>query len=399
MVQSTDRERVVIVGGARTPIGSFGGAFKDTDAYELGAAATVEALRRTGVGTEEVGEVIMGCISQVGPDAYNARRVALKAGLERSVPAFNVNRLCGSGLQAIWSGAQELLWSPDLKAVVAGGNESMSRTPFLEFGARGNARLGDRKLLDGTLAILTDPFSNKHMGFTAVNVASKYGISREQQDEFALESQRRAATDAARTAFAEEIVSASSGGRKPVEVTVDEHPKPDTTLEVLSKLRPAFDPDGSVTAGNSSGINDGAASTVLMRESDVRDRGINGLVTLEAVVTAAMEPELMGYAPVVALERLWQQTGLSPADVDVFEVNEAFAAQAVAVVRDAGLDPEKVNPYGGAIALGHPVGATGAILTLRASLDLHRRDLEYAVVTMCIGGGQALAALLRRYDS
>lgn len=392
------QEKVVIVNGARTPIGSFGGQFKDVDAYELGAAATVEALKRSGVGAEEVGEVVMGCISQVGPDAYNARRVALGAGLDRSVPAFNVNRLCGSGLQAIWSGAQELLWG-GVDVVVAGGNESMSRTPFMDFNARGNARLGDRKMLDGTLAILSDPFSGKHMGFTAVNVADKYGITREMQDEFAVESQRRAASDAAKAVFAEEIVAVSSGGRKPVTVEHDEHPKPGTTLEILSGLRPAFDPEGSVTAGNSSGINDGAAATVLMRESDVRERGLKGLVTLEAVATAAMEPELMGYAPVVALERLWKQTGLTPADVDVFELNEAFAAQAVAVIRDGGLDPEKVNPYGGAIALGHPVGATGAILTHRAALDLHRRDLEYAVVTMCIGGGQALAALLRRFDA
>lgn len=398
MFHEDRREKIVIVGGARTPIGSFGGAFKDVDAYELGAAATVEALKRSGVEADAVGEVVMGCISQVGPDAYNARRVSLAAGLSRSVPAFNVNRLCGSGLQAIWSAAQELLWSPGLKAAVAGGNESMSRTPFLEFGARGNARLGDRKLLDGTLAILTDPFSNRHMGFTAVNVANKYGISRTQQDEFAVESQRRAATKEAQAAFAEEIVAVSSGGRKPIEVVRDEHPRPDTTLEILAGLRGVFDPDGSVTAGNSSGINDGAAATVLMRETDVREQGLRGLVTLEAVATAAIEPELMGYAPVVALERLWRQTGLTPPDVDVFEVNEAFAAQAVAVIRDAGLDAEKVNPYGGAISLGHPVGATGAILTLRAALDLHRRDLEYAVVTMCIGGGQALAALLRRYD-
>ncbi|MGO3834620.1 MAG: thiolase family protein [Microbacteriaceae bacterium] len=396
------KEKVVIVGGARTPIGSFGGSLAEVDAYELGAAATVEALKRSGVAPAEVGEVVMGCISQVGPDAYNARRVALEAGLDRSVPAFNVNRLCGSGLQAIWSAAQELLWDGGeggLDVAVAGGNESMSRTPFIEFGARGNARLGDRKLLDGTLAILTDPFSKKHMGFTAVNVANKYGISRDMQDEFALESQRRADSAAAKAAFAEEIIAVSSGGRKPVEISTDEHPKPSTTLEVLGGLRPAFDPEGSVTAGNSSGINDGGAATVLMRESDVRERGLKGLVTLEAVATAALEPELMGYAPVIALEKLWKRTGLTPADVDVFEVNEAFAAQAVAVVRDAGLDPEKVNPYGGAIALGHPVGATGAILTVRAALDLHRRDLEYAVVTMCIGGGQALAALIRRYDA
>ncbi|MFV0434227.1 MAG: thiolase family protein [Leucobacter sp.] len=393
----TAREKVVIVSGARTPVGSFGGALKDVDAYELGAAAVVEALARAGVSRDEVGEVVMGNISQVGPDAYNARRVALAAGLSSRVPAFNVNRLCGSGLQAIWSGAQELLWG-GVDVVVAGGDESMSRTPFLDFNARGNARLGDRKLLDGTLAILTDPFSKKHMGVTAENVAQKYGVSRVEQDEFAVESQRRAATDAARAAFAEEIVTVSSGGRRPVEVSVDEHPKPGTTLDVLAGLRAAFAEGGSVTAGNASGINDGAAATVLMRESDVRSRGLSGLATLEAVATAGNEPELMGYAPVYALQRLWEQTGLSPADVDVIELNEAFASQAVAVIRDAELDAAKVNPYGGAIALGHPVGATGAILTVRAALDLKRRDLEYAVVTMCIGGGQALAALIKRWD-
>ncbi|MFB8387534.1 thiolase family protein [Microbacterium sp. NPDC055910] len=392
------RDKVVILGGARTPVGSFGGALKDVDAYELGAAAVTEALSRSGVDGSEVGEVVMGNISQVGPDAYNARRVALAAGLSSRVPAFNVNRLCGSGLQAIWSGAQELLWG-GVDVVVAGGDESMSRTPFLDFNARGNARLGDRKLLDGTIAILTDPFSKKHMGVTAENVADKYGVSRAEQDEFALESQRRASTDAARAAFAEEIVAVSSGGRRPVEVSVDEHPRPETTLETLAGLKPVFQEGGSVTAGNASGINDGAAATVLMRSSDVSARGLSGLATIEAVVTAGNEPELMGYAPVFALARLWEQTGLSPSDVDVFELNEAFASQAVAVIRDGGLDTSRVNPYGGAIALGHPVGATGAILTVRAALDLHRRDLEYAVVTMCIGGGQALAALIKRWEN
>lgn len=389
--------RVVILGGARTPIGSFAGTLSAVDAHELGAAAVTEALRRAHVTADQVGEVIMGCISQVGPDAYNARRVALAAGLANGVPAFNVNRLCGSGLQAIWSGAQQLLWG-GVDAVVAGGNESMSRTPFLDFSSRSNARLGNREMLDGTLAILTDPFSKKHMGVTAENVAQRYGVSRVEQDEFAVESQRRAASSAAQVAFAEEIVAVSSGGRQPVVVERDEHPKPATTLETLAGLRPAFAAGGTVTAGNASGINDGAAATVLMRESTARERGLSGLATLEAVATAAIEPELMGYAPVLALQRLWQQTGLAPSDVDVIELNEAFASQAVAVIRDAGLDPETVNPYGGAIALGHPVGATGAILTVRAALDLHRRDLEYAVVTMCIGGGQALAALLRRWD-
>ncbi|WOF22468.1 thiolase family protein [Microbacterium betulae] len=390
-------ERIVIVSGARTPVGSFAGAFKDTDAHLLGAAAVSEALRRAEVRADEVGEVVMGCVGQYGADAYNARRVALAADLPDRVPALTVNRLCGSGLQAIWSGAQELLWG-GVDVVVAGGDESMSRTPFLDYGSRGNARLGDRALLDGTVALLTDPFSGRHMGVTAENVARRYGVSREDQDAFAVESQRRASTEAARAAFAEEIVAVTTAGRTPVEVSSDEHPRPGTTIEALARLRPVFEQDGTVTAGNASGVNDGAAATVLMRESDARARGVAGLATIEAVTTAAMEPGLMGYAPTLALSRLFERTGLSPQDVDVVELNEAFAAQAVAVVRDSGLDPERTNPYGGAIALGHPVGATGAILAVRAALDLRRRDLEHAVVTLCIGGGQAIAALLRRWE-
>ncbi|MGO3556085.1 MAG: thiolase family protein, partial [Microbacterium gubbeenense] len=343
-----------------------------------------------------VGEVVMGCVGQYGPDVYNARRVSLEAGLATNVPALTVNRLCGSGLQAIWSGAQELLWG-GVDVVVAGGDESMSRTPFLDYSSRGNSRLGHRQALDGTVAILTDPFSGQHMGTTAENVAAKYGVSRADQDAFALESQRRAAQDQARAAFAEEIVAVTTAGRKPVEVTGDEHPRPDTTLEVLAGLRSVFQKDGTVTAGNASGVNDGAAATVLMRESDVRAQGLDALATIEAVATAALDPEYMGYAPTLALAKLWEQTGLSPDEVDVIELNEAFAAQALAVMRDAKLDPAKVNPYGGAIALGHPVGATGAILTVRAAMDLKRRGLQYAVVTMCIGGGQALAALLKRW--
>lgn len=389
-------EKVAIVAGARTPIGTFGGAFAGTDAYLLGAAAVRGALERSGVDGSAVGEVVMGCVGQYGPDVYNARRVSLEAGLATNVPALTVNRLCGSGLQAIWSGAQELLWG-GVDVVVAGGDESMSRTPFLDYSSRGNSRLGHRQALDGTVAILTDPFSGQHMGITAENVAAKYGVSRADQDAFALESQRRAAQDQARAAFAEEIVAVTTAGRKPVEVTGDEHPRPDTTLEVLAGLRSVFQKDGTVTAGNASGVNDGAAATVLMRESDVRAQGLDALATIEAVAMAALDPEYMGYAPTLALAKLWEQTGLSPDEVDVIELNEAFAAQALAVMRDAKLDPAKVNPYGGAIALGHPVGATGAILTVRAAMDLKRRGLQYAVVTMCIGGGQALAALLKRW--
>ena len=389
-------DRIMIIDGARTPIGSFGGSLKDVPAHELGAVAVQGALSRAGVDGSAVGEVVMGCIGQVGPDGYNARRVALAAGLPVSTPAFNVNRLCGSGLQAIWSAAQELRWG-GIDVAVAGGNESMSRMPFLDFGARSGYRLGNRSLMDGTVAMVTDPFTDAHMGVTAENVAREYGVSRQEQDEFALESQRRAATDAARAAFAEEIVPVTVAGRKgAVVVEVDEHPRPQTTLEALSALRPAFQKDGTVTAGNASGINDGGAALVLATETAARERGLRPLATLEAVATAAMDPSLMGYAPVLALRALFGRTGLTPADIDVVEVNEAFAAQAVAVIRDAGLDPERTNPHGGAIALGHPVGATAAMLTLRVAKDLARRDLELGVVTMCSGGGQALAALLRR---
>jgi acetyl-CoA C-acetyltransferase len=387
--------RIVVLGGARTPVGSFGGALADVPAHELGAAATRAALERTGVAPEDVDEVVMGCIGQVGADAYNARRVALAAGLPTRTPAHSVNRLCGSGLQAVWSAAMQIRWGA-ASIAVAGGNESMSRMPFYDFGARNGWRLGDRTLVDGTVMMLTDPFSEVHMGVTAERVAQRYEVSRAEQDEFALESQRRAATVEAKTAFDEEIVPVTTGGRRPTTVAADEPPKPGTTLEALAALRPAFEKGGTVTAGNSSGLNDGGAALVLTTEEVARDRGATGLVALEAVTTAALEPHLMGYAPVLALRALFEQTGTTPADIGTVELNEAFAAQAVACIRDAGLDPERTNPYGGAIALGHPVGATGAILTLRVVQDLLRRDLELGVVSMCIGGGQALAALFRR---
>jgi acetyl-CoA C-acetyltransferase len=388
-------ETIVIVDGARTAVGSFGGSLKEMPAHELGATAARGAIERAGVEVGDLQGVVMGCIGQVGPDAYNARRVALAAGVPENVPALTVNRLCGSGLQAVWSAAMEMRWSGHDFAL-AGGDESMSRMPFYDFGARNGLKLGDRTLVDGTVMMLTDPFHGVHMGITAENVARKYSVSRVEQDEFAAESQRRASTPAAKAAFADEIVPVHIGGRKPTTVTHDEHPKPGTTLESLAQLRPAFTRDGTVTAGNASGINDGAATLVLARQSAADERGLTPLASLEAVTTAAMAPELMGYAPVSALEALFEKCGLTPSDVDIIELNEAFASQAVAVLRDAKLDPDQVNPYGGAIALGHPVGATGAILTLRVAKDLVRRDLEFGIVTMCIGGGQAMAALLRR---
>ena len=390
-----DSETIVIVDGARTPVGSFGGALKEVPAHELGATAVRAAIERARIGPDDPQEVVMGCIGQVGKDAYNARRVAIGAGLPQHVPALTVNRLCGSGLQAVWSAAMEMRWN-GLGLTVAGGDESMSRMPFYDFGARNGYRLGDRPLADGTLMMLTDPFHDVHMGITAENVARRYAVSREEQDEFAAESQRRAATAEAATVFTEEIVPVQVGGRKAHTVTVDEHPKPDTTRHTLARLRPAFDPEGTVTAGNSSGINDGAAALVLARETVAGERGLSPLVSLEVVTTAALEPRLMGYAPVLALAALFDRTGLTASDIDVVELNEAFAAPTVAVVRDAKLDPGRVNPYGGAIALGHPVGATGAILSLRVAKDLVRRDLELGIVTMCIGGGQAMAALFRR---
>lgn len=390
------REKIAIIAGARTATGRFAGAFSAKATHELGAASVKAAIKRTGVPASEIDEVIMGCIGQVGPQAYNARQVAIGAGLGEETPAFNVNRLCGSGLQAVWSAAQQLSWGGS-EFIVAGGNESMTNMPFLDFDSRSGRTLGHRKLLDGTIAMLTDPFSGKHMGFTAENVARKFNVSRQAQDEFALESQRRAAAAVSQAVFAQEILDHSIiGGERP---DTDEHPRSSTSIESLARLEPAFDPNGSVTAGNSSGINDGAAALVLGRTSTVRDRGLSALATLEHVSTAAMSPELMGYAPTLALKKLFAETGLSPKDIGITELNEAFASQAIAVIRDTGLDPETTNPYGGAIAMGHPVGATGGILTLRVSMDLQRRDLEYGIVTMCIGGGQALAALLRRYPS
>ncbi|MCK0092625.1 thiolase family protein [Rhodococcus sp. HNM0563] len=391
----TTPDPIVIVDGARTPVGSFGGAFKDVPAHELGAVAVRAALERSGVAGSDIDEVVMGCIGQVGGDAYNARRVALAADLPISTPAFTVNRLCGSGLQAIWSAAQQMHWG-GADITIAGGDENMSRMPFYDFGARSGYKLGNRELVDGTTGMLTDPFSGKHMGVTAENVAREYNVTREQQDEFALESQRRADSAAAKAAFAEEITPVEVGGRKPVTVTTDEHPKPETTLEGLGKLRSAFIKDGTVTAGNASGINDGAAAVVLAKQSVAQERGLTGSVVIDSVAVAAMDPSLMGYAPTHALAKLFEQTGTTPSDIDTIELNEAFASQAIAVIRDAKLDPAKTNPYGGAIALGHPVGATGAILTVRVAKDLVRRDLELGIVTMCIGGGQALAALLRR---
>jgi acetyl-CoA C-acetyltransferase len=388
-------DSVVIAAGARTPIGSFGKAFKDVPAHELAAAAIRAALRRALVMPREVDEVVLGCVGQVGPDAFNARRAALAAGLPPAATAMNVNRLCGSGLQAIYTGAAEILLG-QASIVVAGGDENMTRQPFLDYAARDGYRLGHRALIDGTLSLITDPWGDYPMGVTAENVAQQYQVSRADQDEFALRSQQRAAAAIRDGVFDQQItpvkVTDRSGERL---VDRDEHPRPDVTLDKLAALRAVFAEGGTVTAGNSSGINDAGAAVVLMSASTAAARGVTPLGELVCFATAGIEPEVMGYAPTYAIARALEQAGLRPDQLGVVELNEAFAAQAIAVIRDAKLDPGIVNPNGGAIALGHPIGATGAILTIKLLYEMRRRSSEWGLVSMCIGGGQAVAAVLR----
>jgi acetyl-CoA C-acetyltransferase len=391
---SVDGDAIVLLSGARTAIGRFGGSLKDVDAHELGAACIQEALSRAGVEPGEVDEVVMGQVGQVGPDAYNARRCAIAAGIPSGATAMNVNRLCSSGLQAIVTGAQEIL-TGQADVVVAGGDESMSRQPFLDYGARDGWKLGPRQLVDGTLSLVTDPFGGYPMGYTGELVAERYGVSREEQDAFAATSQRRAGAAIAAGHFDGEIVPVTPP-KADAPFARDEHPRPDTTVEVLAKLKPVFREGGTITAGNSAGINDGAAAVVLMRESEAARRGLRPRLRLRSWAVSGIDPEVMGYAPALAIPKALDRAGLTIADVDLVELNEAFAAQAVAVVRDVGLDPEIVNVSGGAIALGHPIGATGAILTVKLMHALERLDLHRGIVTMCIGGGQGLAAVFER---
>ncbi len=391
----SEQDAVVVVGGARTAIGSYARSLKDTPCHELGAAAIREAVRRSGIAPTEVDEVVMGCVGQVGPDAFNARRAALAGGLPVSTPAYNVNRLCGSGLQALWSGVMEIK-NDQARIVVAGGNENMTRQPFLDYGARSGYRLGHRSVIDGTLSLVTDPWGEYPMGVTAENVARKFGVSREDQDRFALRSQRLASKAVGSGVFDDEIVPITVRDGKEVRTfDRDEHPRPETTEEQLARLKPVFAEGGTVTAGNSSGINDAGAALVLMRESEARRRGLRPMGRFVAYAKAAIEPEIMGYAPTLAIERVLKAAGVGATKLGVVELNEAFAAQAVAVIRDTGLDPDVVNPNGGAIALGHPIGATGAILTLKILHEMRRRRAEWGLVTMCIGGGQAVAGLFQ----
>jgi acetyl-CoA C-acetyltransferase len=388
-------EPILFLEGARTPIGTFAGAFENVPAHELGAVAVREAVKRAGLLATDIDEYIIGTVGQVGPDAFIARRVALAAGARVSSTALAVNRLCGSGLQAVASAAHEIRFG-DATFVVAGGAENMTRQPFMDFQARSGNRLGPRTLVDGTMSLVTDPWGDYPMGITAEKVAEKFAVSREEQDEFAAESQRRAHEAQAGGLVAAEITPVIIQNRKgEVIVDRDEHPRPGTTIEKLAKLRPAFDKNGSVTAGNSSGINDAGAALVLVSGSTAAKRDLSTIGELVAFTKVGIEPEIMGYAPTLAIARVLNKAGMSLSDIGWIELNEAFASQAVAVQRDAKLDPSKVNPLGGAIAWGHPIGATGVILTLRALYGMRRTGVEHGLVTMCIGGGQAVAAILR----
>jgi acetyl-CoA C-acetyltransferase len=387
---------VFICGMARTAIGTFGGALKDVPNTALAATAIRAALQRAGVPADAVGHVVMGNVIPTEPrDAYLSRVAALDAGCAKETPAFNVNRLCGSGLQAIVSAAQALLLG-DCDIAVGGGSESMSRGPYTLPAARFGARMGDARLVDYMAGILHDPWDAVHMGITAENVAARHGITRQAQDELALESQRRAAAAIAEGRFRSQIVPVEIASRKgTVQFEADEHVR-EVTQEQLAKMKPAFKPDGTVTAGNASGINDGAAAVVLATEERCAALGLQPLARLMGYAHAGVEPLYMGMGPVPATRAVLARIGLRVGDLDVIESNEAFAAQACAVSHELGFDPAKVNPNGSGISLGHPVGATGAIITVKAIAELQRIGGRYALATMCIGGGQGIAAVFER---
>ncbi|MFB2595274.1 acetyl-CoA C-acyltransferase family protein [Paracoccus sp. p4-l81] len=385
---------ILILSGARTAIGTFGGSLAGFAPIDLAATVTREALSRAGVEGGQIGTVVFGHVINTEPrDMYLSRVAAVQAGIPNEVPAMNVNRLCGSGAQAIVSAVQSLMLG-DCDYAVAGGAESMSRAPYALPQARWGQKMGDVKALDMMVGALTCPFGTGHMGVTAENVAAEHDITRDAQDAFALESQKRAAAAIAEGRFKDQIVPITIKGRKgDVTFDTDEHPKA-TSLEALGGLKTVFKKDGTVTAGNASGINDGAAALVLARASAAK--GAKALGRIVAYAHAGVRPEVMGIGPIPAVQNLLAKTGLKITDFDVIESNEAFAAQALAVNKGLGMDPAKVNPNGGAIALGHPVGATGAIVTVKALYELHRTGGRYGLITMCIGGGQGIAIAIER---
>ncbi|MEN5240698.1 MULTISPECIES: acetyl-CoA C-acyltransferase family protein [Pseudomonas] len=388
---------IYVVSAVRSAIGSFGGSLKDLPLADLATQVTRAAIERSGVSAEQIGHVVMGTVIPTEPrDAYLSRLASMNAGVPKETPAFNVNRLCGSGLQAIVSAAQGLLLGESDIALAAGA-ESMSRGPYLLPQARWGARMGDLQGIDYMVGILQDPFEHFHMGITAENVAAAHGITREMQDEVALTSQRRAARAIAEGRFDSQIVPIEIKTRKgSVQFSVDENVRGEASAEQLAGMKPAFKKDGSVTAGNASSINDGAAALVLTTGDAVQRLGLKPLARLVAYAHAGVEPELMGLGPIPATRKVLEKAGLNVADLDVIESNEAFASQACAVSRALGFDPEKVNPNGSGISLGHPVGATGAIIATKAIHELQRVQGRYALATMCIGGGQGIAVVFER---
>ena len=393
------KNNIVIVSGARTGIGSFGGSLSQFEATDLGGIAIKAAIERASIKPEEVDEVVMGCVGQAAENAFMARVSSIKAGVPYEATALTVNRLCSSGLQAIVTAAMEID-NGFCDIAVAGGGESMSNLPYYIRKARFGYRMGHGELEDGLITALSDPITRDHMGITAENVAAKYNVSREDQDEYAVLSQTRAAKARAEGKFVDEIV--------PVEVKInkketrifaeDEYIREGTTVEKLARLRPAFKVDGSVTAGNASGINDCGAAVVLMTEEEANKRGLKPIVRIAGAAVAGVDPAYMGIGPVPAVKKLLEQTGLQKEDIGLYELNEAFASQTLACIRELGLDIEKVNVNGSGISMGHPIGATGCIITIKLMNEMVRRNEKYGIATLCIGGGQGLAVLFELCD-
>jgi acetyl-CoA C-acetyltransferase len=388
---------VVVVSGARTAIGDYGMTLKDFPATKLGAIAIKEAVARAGIDPASVGHVVMGSVIHGETrDMYLSRVAAIDAGLPVGTPCLTVNRLCGSGLQAIVSAAQHLMLG-DCDIAVAGGAESMSRAAYFLPAGRWGQRMGDAAVVDAMTGALHDPFGHGHMGVTAENIAAKYGFTREQQDQFSIASHQKAAKAMDAGYFKSQIIPIEIKSKKGVEqFTTDEHVRKEISPADMAKLKTVFKKDGTVTAGNASGINDAGAAIVLMEAKAAQKANIKPMARLVAYAHAGVDPQVMGLGPIPAVKRVFEKSGLKPGDIDVVESNEAFAVQAMAVTKDLGLDPARVNPNGGAVALGHPIGATGAILTIKALYELERTQKRRALVTMCIGGGQGIAAIFER---
>ena len=390
---------VVVLSGVRTAIGDYGSALKDIAPTELAAQVVREAVKRANIDAKQVEQLVFGNVIHTEPkDMYFSRVAALKGGLAQEATALTVNRLCGSGLQAIVSAAQAIQLG-DANVAIGGGAESMSRAGYLMPSLRWGQRMSDGNVVDMMVGALTDPFDTVHMGITAENIATQWKISREQQDELSVESHRRAVNAIDKGYFKDQILGIELKTRKGVTVfDKDEHPRGDVTLESLAKLRTVFKKDGSVTAGNASGINDGAAAIVMMERGAAEKAGLKPMARLLSYGLAGVDPKIMGIGPVPAVQNALKRAGLKVEDMDVIESNEAFAVQALAVSCDLKFDPKKTNPNGGAVGLGHPIGATGAVLTVKALYELQRIGGKYALVTMCIGGGQGIAAVFERMN-